>query len=159
MALTLTLEGGAAPVTDRTRRIARGEVRLGRGAENDWVLHDPERYLSKHHCTIAERGGEWWITDESTNGVFVDDQARPLGRGNSARLRNGSWVRIGDYRLHIQIETPGEASPSPHRIFDHTHRPDQPEPAPAPPKASPNAGPVWRSICRRTRTMCCTHST
>jgi type VI secretion system protein ImpI len=136
MALTLTLEGGPAPVTDRTRRIARGQLRLGRGAGNDWVLHDPARYLSKHHCTIAERGGEWWITDESTNGVFVDDQARPLGRGNSARLRDGSWVRMGDYRLHVRIEASAEASSSPHRIFDHTHQPDHPEPAPPPPRTT-----------------------
>lgn len=132
MALTLTLEGGPAAVTDRTRRIASGQLRLGRGSDNDWVLHDPERYLSKRHCTIAERGGEWWITDESANGVFVDDQARPLGRGNSARLRNDSWVRFGDYRLHIRIEAPAEAAPSAHRIFDHSHQPDHAEPAPPP---------------------------
>ena len=146
MALTLTLEGGPAPVTDRTRRIARGQLRLGRGTENDWVLHDPERYLSKHHCTIAERSGEWWITDESTNGVFVDDQARPLGRGNSARLRDGSRVRIGDYRLHVQIGAPAETAPSPHRIFDGTHQPQDPEPAPPPPRTS---GGVFETEWRR----------
>jgi type VI secretion system protein ImpI len=145
MELTLTLEGGPAPVTDRTRRILRGQLRVGRGAGNDWVLDDPERYLSKHHCTIAERGGEWWITDESTNGVFVDDQARPLGRGNSARLRDGGWVRIGDYRLRIQIATPGEASP--HRIFDQSHQPDRPEPEPAPPPRT--TGSVFETEWRR----------
>jgi type VI secretion system FHA domain protein len=150
MALTLTLEGGPAPVTDRTRRLARGQLRLGRGSENDWVLHDPERYLSKHHCTIAERDGQWWITDESTNGVFVDDQARPLGRGNSARLRDGSRIRLGDYRLHIQIAASAEAVASPHRIFDRSHQPEHPEPAPAPPRTS---GGVFETEWRRQRSV------
>ena len=146
MALTLTLEGGPAPVTDRTRRIARGQLRLGRGAENDWVLHDPVRYLSKHHCTIAERSGEWWITDESTNGVFVDDQAkaaRARQLGPAARRQLGTHGRLSPARSDRGVGR-GIA------LVASDLRPDapadRPEPAPAPPRTT---GGVFETEWRR----------
>ena len=120
MALTLTLEGGPAPVTDRTRRIARGQLRLGRGAENDWVLHDPARYLSKHHCTIAERGGG-----------MVDHRRKHQRRvrrrpGEAARARQlgpaARWQLGAHRRLSPARSDRGVAEASPRRTGSSTRR-------------------------------------
>jgi len=46
---------------------------IGRGSDNDLVLPDPNRHLSKNHCTIAFDGRGYTITDTSTNGVFLNN--------------------------------------------------------------------------------------
>jgi type VI secretion system protein ImpI len=87
-----------------TRRVTGGEISIGRGEDNDWVLADPNRHLSKHHCTIAFRSGRWMVTDHSTNGTFLDRSAEPLGRGATAPLRDGSRLTLGEYELEVRIE-------------------------------------------------------
>jgi predicted component of type VI protein secretion system len=48
-------------VPPQTRAPMGGEFSIGRGAENDWVLPDPERVLSKQHRLLACRSGGWQI--------------------------------------------------------------------------------------------------
>jgi type VI secretion system protein ImpI/type VI secretion system protein len=92
-----------------TRRVTGGELSIGRGEDNDWVLADPNRHLSKRHCTIAFRSGRWTVTDHSTNGTFLDRAAEPLGRGVTAPLRDGSRLTLGEYELEVRIEERGSA--------------------------------------------------
>ena len=77
--------------------------RIGRAASNDWVLPDPERFLSGHHATIDYRGGQWFLTDTSSNGTFLNDSTVPLGRDNSHVLKNGDRVRMGEYDFTVAI--------------------------------------------------------
>jgi predicted component of type VI protein secretion system len=85
-------------------------ITLGRGADADWTLPDPEQHLSKKHCTIQLQGGQYSITDTSTNGLYLNRSSQPLGRGQSAPLRNGDRLGLGDYELVIRIETGAEAT-------------------------------------------------
>src|SRR4051794_39851813 len=98
MELILTLEGGAM---QRERRLQAGRLSIGRAADNDWVLPDPERVLSKHHCVIECRNGDWQLTDTSSNGVFLGDSTAPIGAGRTVTLRDGSRLRLGGYRLGV----------------------------------------------------------
>ncbi|WP_291295955.1 type VI secretion system-associated FHA domain protein TagH [Elioraea sp.] len=93
-----------------TRRVTGGELTIGRGEGNDWVLADPNRHLSKHHCTIAFRSGRWMVTDQSTNGTFLDRGGEPIGRGASAPLRDGSRLTLGEYEIEVRVEERGGAS-------------------------------------------------
>ena len=52
--------------------------RLGRAADNDWVLPDPDRYVSGHHAAIEYRGGQWYVLDTSSNGTYHNDSATPV---------------------------------------------------------------------------------
>lgn len=90
-----------------TRRVTGGELTIGRGEGNDWVLADPNRHLSKQHCTIAFRSGRWMVTDQSTNGTFLDRGAEPIGRGASAPLRDGSRLTLGEYEIEVRVEERG----------------------------------------------------
>ena len=54
---------------------------IGRSPDNDWVLPDPERFLSAHHASIDYQGGAYFLSDKSTNGVFVNDADQPVGHG------------------------------------------------------------------------------
>lgn len=92
----------AAP--PETRRLEGGEFRIGRGPDNDWVLTDPERVLSKRHCVIAWRGGAWQLADTSTNGTFVNRDATPLGAGAVHTLADGDRIRCGAYEIEARLD-------------------------------------------------------
>ena len=59
---------------------------IGRSADNDWVLPDPQRYVSAHHARVHFRDGHFYLQDVSTNGVFVNDDTEPLAKRGSSRL-------------------------------------------------------------------------
>ena len=82
MALTLTVLS-----EQRTQLGGRGSIVLGVGGgsigrahDNDWVLPDPERYLSAHHARVRFIDGSFYLYDTSTNGVFINDRNEALGR-------------------------------------------------------------------------------
>lgn len=47
-------------------------INIGRLDSNHIVLPDPQRQISRHHCSIYSSKGRWWIVDEgSSNGTFI----------------------------------------------------------------------------------------
>jgi type VI secretion system protein len=77
---------------------------IGRSADNDWVLPDPQRYISAHHARVQCRSDGYFLEDLSTNGVYVNDGDRPLAKLGPYRLRNGDLLRFGDYHVIVAIE-------------------------------------------------------
>jgi len=76
---------------------------IGRAPDNDWVLPDPDRYISGHHAAIDYRTGNYYLRDNSTNGVFVNHSSEPVGRGTPIRLYDGDELRMGDYVFEVSI--------------------------------------------------------
>ncbi len=76
---------------------------IGRSPDNDWVLPDPRRYLSAHHAAIDYQGGAYFLSDKSTNGVFVNDADQPVGRGTPIRLYDGDRLKMGEYEFEVSI--------------------------------------------------------
>lgn len=104
MTLTLTIAASPEPVSPRARHMRDGIVSLGRAPDNDWVLADPDKHLSKRHCVIAARDGFWEVTDLSTNGTFLNDDDVPIGNGNIRDLRDRDRLRLGGYEIELRIE-------------------------------------------------------
>jgi type VI secretion system FHA domain protein len=77
---------------------------IGRAPSNDWVLPDPQRYVSARHARIACRNGQYFLEDLSTNGVFVNEDERPLGRDVARQLCSGDVLRVGEYQLVVSLE-------------------------------------------------------
>ena len=77
--------------------------RIGRHTSNDWVLRDPDRYVSGRHAEIEHRGGTWLLRDTSTNGTFVNDSDEALGPDRLHSLTNGDRFRIGEYEIEVEI--------------------------------------------------------
>jgi pSer/pThr/pTyr-binding forkhead associated (FHA) protein len=47
-------------------------ISIGRQSNNDIVLFDPHKTISRHHCSIQYQNFRWWIVDEgSANGTFL----------------------------------------------------------------------------------------
>jgi type VI secretion system FHA domain protein len=82
---------------------------IGRSADNDWVLPDPQRYVSAHHARVQFREGHFYLQDVSTNGVYVNDDTEPLAKRGSAgyRLAHGDVLRMGDYHILAAVERAG----------------------------------------------------
>src|ERR1700722_4877155 len=76
---------------------------IGRAHDNDWVLPDPQHYLSAHHARVQFRHGAYYLLDTSSNGVYVNDDTAPIGRRSTFLLRGGERLRLGDYDLVVSI--------------------------------------------------------
>jgi len=83
---------------------------IGRSADNDWVLPDPLRYVSAHHARVEYRDGHFFLEDLSTNGVFVNDDERPLGKAKPMghQLTTGDIIRMGDYHIVASVDAQAE---------------------------------------------------
>ena len=77
---------------------------IGRSFENDWVLQDPDRFISGKHAAIDYRSGAYYLADISTNGVYINGEKQPLGKGNPRRLFHGDRLRMGDYEFEVTLD-------------------------------------------------------
>ena len=77
---------------------------IGRSLENDWILPDPDKYISGRHAVIDFKGGIYYLADLSTNGTYVNDEHEPIGKGNPRRLFNGDRLRMGDFEITVAID-------------------------------------------------------
>ncbi|MGI9270653.1 MAG: type VI secretion system-associated FHA domain protein TagH [Woeseiaceae bacterium] len=77
---------------------------IGRSLQNDWILPDPDRYISGRHATIDFQGGAYYLADTSSNGVYINGDCEPLGKGNPRRLFNGDIIRLGDFVINVVVD-------------------------------------------------------
>jgi type VI secretion system FHA domain protein len=78
---------------------------IGRSLQNDWILPDPLRYISGRHATIDYRGGIYYLLDTSTNGIYLNGDREPIGKGVPRRLFNGDQLRLGDFEIVASIDS------------------------------------------------------
>jgi len=90
---------------------------IGRAADNDWVLPDPQRFVSAHHARIHHRDGLYILEDISTNGVYINDDKRPVAKRGAHVLQNGDLIRFGEYQALVVID-PGAAAAPPAGFSD-----------------------------------------
>jgi|GEM_PF-3278247 len=87
---------------DRSWRLSRGELTVGRGPLCDVVL--PVPFVSRSHCRLTAMSGGLYVSDlGSVNGTHVN--GRRLGNGRK-RLHSGDLVNLGrpDSDLMLRIE-------------------------------------------------------
>ena len=84
---------------------------IGRSTENEWILPDPERYLSGKHARVDFRAGNYVLVDTSSNGTYVNGAQVPLGKYHDYQLRDGDYVRLGEYELLVSIDKSNDFPP------------------------------------------------
>ena len=89
---------------DAVREFGEDGGTIGRSLENDWILPDPDKYVSGRHAVIDYKGGIYYLADLSTNGTYVNDEHEPIGKGNPRRLFNGDRLRMGDFEMTVAID-------------------------------------------------------
>lgn len=90
-------------VVQRAIELRGRGVTIGRGDQNDVVLEDRDRTVSRFHAEVRPEDGGYVLVDlNSQNGTWVDSE-----RVDRVTLRAGVPVRIGPYRL-VFDDTPIE---------------------------------------------------
>lgn len=114
--ITLSVLRCPDQVVPGQRQSSGGEISMGRGADCDWPLDDPDRVLSKKHCVVEFYAGGWQLRDLSTNGTFVNHESEPVGRDQARALLDGDRIRLGTYEIEVRIEqaaaAPGWGAPA-----------------------------------------------
>ncbi len=77
---------------------------IGRSHGDDWVLPDPQRYVSSRHAVIEYDNGDYYLLDTSTNGVFLNDDEAAVGRDRSVKLSSNDRIYIGEYEILVTLE-------------------------------------------------------
>jgi type VI secretion system protein len=79
---------------------------IGRSSDNDLVLEDPDKLISRAHARIEFRDGNFLLQDVGSNPSVLN--GKPLGGSRQARLTHGDDLAVGEYVLSVitQTETP-----------------------------------------------------
>ncbi|NJM10676.1 MAG: type VI secretion system-associated FHA domain protein TagH [Synechococcaceae cyanobacterium SM1_2_3] len=101
--LTITSYQRLSPGQETTKILDRGSISIGRAAQCDWILQDPERILSGKHCTVHHQDGGYFLTDNSTNGVYLNDSEQRIGRSEIVRLHDGDRFVLGEYEIAVTL--------------------------------------------------------
>jgi type VI secretion system FHA domain protein len=73
---------------------------IGRADNNQLVLPDPERTISRVHARVVFRAGQFAVVDNGSNPISVNGQ--PVGAGREQPLKPGDQIQIGGYVLMAQ---------------------------------------------------------
>jgi type VI secretion system protein len=84
---------------------------IGRSTDNEWILPDSERYLSGKHARVDFRAGTYVLVDTSSNGTYVNGAQVPLGKYHDYLLKDGDYVRLGEYELLASIDKSNDFPP------------------------------------------------
>lgn len=106
LSLKITSYQRLTPGQDDVFHPASESFTIGRNSHNDWAIPDPQRFLSGSHCRIHYEDGKHYITDTSTNGVFLNDSETRLQRDEVVSLNQGDKFRIGDYVFEVLFDDP-----------------------------------------------------
>jgi type VI secretion system protein len=113
MALRLTVVSQHATLLgDKATKVfgVHGGI-IGRATDSDWILPDPERYLSSKHASVELRAGAWFLVDTSSNGTFVNGAQVPLGKFHDYAMKDGDRLRLGEYEVLISIDAGNDFPP------------------------------------------------
>ena len=129
LSVTITKFPPGVKVVEKQKNFGEQGGSIGRSQDNDWVLDDPERYLSSRHSQISFEGGRYFLTDLSTNGTFLNGSLEPLGKGVRAQLNSGDCFSLGDYEFLVELWQADEASSG---VFSSAQFADDPFARPSP---------------------------
>ena len=96
---------------------------IGRSTDNAWILPDPDRYLSGKHIRIDFRSGSYVLVDTSSNGTYVNGSQVPLGKYHDYVLKDGDYLRLGEYELLVTIDKSNDFPPDAAAIVAYDGQP------------------------------------
>ena len=92
------LEGTEGPCRGQVFPLKKKEVIIGSQGPPDGtadiVICDDERRISRRHCLIMQDGKKFYLIDESTNGVKINN--REIEKGIMAEFRMGDSISLAD---------------------------------------------------------------
>lgn len=84
------------------RMIGEDVVVIGRDAGADWAINDPDRALSRRHCSVRSVHGGLVVRDLSANGTFAGDDAERIAANTDVVVPPGGSLRLGTFTLSVE---------------------------------------------------------
>lgn len=113
-------------------------VSIGRQDDNDFVLPDDSQSVSRRHALVERVAGGFRILDQSTNGIWINEDDEPIDPDEPRLLKNGDRLSIGDYVVEVILM---ESKPVKLDLLDGDPFADRPdvdeEPVEAPSRPAP----------------------
>ncbi|GAA5168173.1 FHA domain-containing protein [Viridibacterium curvum] len=119
---------GGAPVVNQAYIFDESGGSIGREDENQLVLRDESRVLSRVQARIAFDGDHFVLNDNGGNPSLVNGLR--VGRGNSKPIYDGDIIEMGDYKMRAKVIGGAEgqvtppAPPSPVEVVANDHHAD-----------------------------------
>lgn len=108
ISITVTSYNGTS-TTPLTGHFDETGGNIGRAENNQLVLPDPERTISRVHAQIVYRNGRYAVVDRGSNPISIN--GRPLGNGQEALLNIGDEINIGGFAMRVEAgAAPGGAA-------------------------------------------------
>lgn len=131
--LEITSYHRLSPTVKTSQKLSGQQLIIGRSEQCDWPLPDPDRVVSSQHAIISWHDNQYWVTDTSTNGLYLNNDSQPLGRQHEHPLQPADVLRIGDYEIVVkEVAAQPAVTPTPSADSSVT----QPPAATVPPAAS-----------------------
>ncbi|HEY0942628.1 MAG TPA: type VI secretion system-associated FHA domain protein TagH [Steroidobacter sp.] len=83
---------------------------IGRVGGNDWVLPDPDNFVSSRHAKVRWEADGFYLEDTSSNGTFLNAPDKPVSRTVPTKLQDGDRLFIGDFEIIVQLIASAPAS-------------------------------------------------
>jgi type VI secretion system FHA domain protein len=84
---------------------------IGRLEQNDLVLPDPERTISRTHARVDFRDGAYFVTGLGQNPIELN--GRLMAPGSTAKLESGDRMVVGEYCIVAELAPPAPSELSP----------------------------------------------
>ncbi len=112
--MRLSIEIIAAPegadVTRGPIELGHAGGEIGRSADSDLRLPDPERYVSSQHAIISRREHGYFLQDVSKNGTRLNG-IKLCSTDDPVQLRHGDVIKIGEYKLIVRMDSVVQLDP------------------------------------------------
>lgn len=104
MELLLTIRGGdTAEQEAYSHRFDESGGTIGRSPRNDWMLIDPDRFVSERHARVEFHDGRFLLTDLSTNGTYLNDSRRRIAKHDTIVLESGDRLTMGNLSIDVSV--------------------------------------------------------
>ena len=70
----------------------------------DLVVAVPHSGLTTADRLGGDENAAYYLADVSTNGVYLNEEEEPLGKGNPRRLFHGDRIRMGDFEFEVTLD-------------------------------------------------------
>lgn len=107
---------GSPPLEQVSASFSQEGGSIGRSPENDLVLADPEKLISRKHGSIRCDNGVYSFTDSSSGGTFSHTQNRLLEH-ETIMLHDGDRLKIGDYEILVTMAAAPVVADTEHAEF------------------------------------------
>ncbi|MGF1906736.1 MULTISPECIES: type VI secretion system-associated FHA domain protein TagH [Aliivibrio] len=76
---------------------------IGRSPNSDWYIADNKRQLSNVHVSISYENDQFFISDSSTNGTYLDGQEASLNNGELHPVSHGDIYELGLIKIRARL--------------------------------------------------------